>query len=53
MTFGWIPLLGVHDANPDDPFEDKTIDKSSTFIAGIVVELMIMSIISSLMRESL
>jgi hypothetical protein len=33
-TFGWIPLLGIHDANPNDPFEDKAIYESSTFIAG-------------------
>jgi phosphate transport system permease protein len=51
-TFGWIPLLGIHDANPNDPFEDKTIYESSTFIAGIVVALMIMPIICSVMRES-
>ncbi len=51
-TFGWIPLLGIHDASPNDPFEDKTIYESSTFIAGIVVALMIMPIICSVMRES-
>jgi phosphate transport system permease protein len=51
-TFGWIPLLGIHDANPNDPFEDKTIYESSTFVAGIVVALMIMPIICSVMRES-
>ncbi|MGH3698328.1 MAG: phosphate ABC transporter permease subunit PstC [Pseudonocardiaceae bacterium] len=52
VNFGWIPLLGIHDADPNNPFEDETIYKSSTFIAGIVVALMIMPIISSLMRES-
>ena len=51
-TFGWIPLLGIHDANPSDPFEDKTIYESSTFVAGLVVALMIMPIICSVMRES-
>jgi phosphate transport system permease protein len=51
-TFGWVPLLGIHDADPNNPFENKTIYESSTFIAGIVVALMIMPIISSVMRES-
>jgi phosphate transport system permease protein len=50
--FGWLPFLGIHDATPDDPLADKTIYESSTFIAGIVVALMIMPIISSVMRES-
>jgi phosphate transport system permease protein len=51
-TFGWIPLLGIHDAKPDDPFQSLTIYESSTFIAGVVVALMIMPIICSVMRES-
>ncbi len=51
-NFGWIPLLGIHDAAPDDPGESLSIYKSSTFIAGIVVALMIMPIICSVMRES-
>ncbi len=51
-TFGWIPFLGIHDANPDDPLAVETIYKSSTFIAGIVVSLMIMPFICSVMRES-
>ncbi len=37
--FGWIPLLGIHDAEPDNPLEDLTIYKSSTFITGIVVAI--------------
>ncbi|MGH3822247.1 MAG: phosphate ABC transporter permease subunit PstC [Pseudonocardiaceae bacterium] len=49
---GWLPLLGMHDADHGGPFEDLTIYKSSAFIAGIVVALMIMPIVSSLMRES-
>lgn len=49
---GWIPFLRIHDANPDDPLATETIYKSSTFIAGIVVALMIMPIICSVMRES-
>jgi phosphate transport system permease protein len=51
-TFGWIPLLGIHGADPDDPLESATIYESSTFIAGIVVSLIIMPTICSVMRES-
>ena len=50
--FGWVPLLGISDVDPNDPLADLTVYKSSTFIAGIVVALMIMPIISSVMRES-
>jgi phosphate transport system permease protein len=50
--FGWIPLLSVPGANPNDPGESLAVYKSSTFIAGIVVALMIMPIICSVMRES-
>jgi phosphate transport system permease protein len=52
LTFGWVPLLGIHDADPNNPFENKTVYESSTFIAGIVVALMIMPIMCSVMRES-
>jgi len=50
--FRWIPLVGIHDAHPDDPLQSLTIYENSTFIAGIVVALMIMPIICSVMRES-
>jgi phosphate transport system permease protein len=50
--FRWIPLVGIHDAHPDDPLQALTIYENSTFIAGIVVALMIMPIICSVMRES-
>jgi phosphate transport system permease protein len=51
-TFGWFPLFAVSGATPDNPLENKTIYESSTFIAGIVVSLMIMPIVCSVMRES-
>lgn len=51
-TFGWLPLLGIAGADPNDPLATATVYQSSTFIAGIVVALMIMPIISSVMRES-
>jgi phosphate transport system permease protein len=52
LHFGWIPLLGIHDAHPDDPLQSPTIYENSTFIAGIVVALMIMPIMCSVMREA-
>jgi phosphate transport system permease protein len=51
-AFGWIPLLGIHDAQPGDPLETATKYESSTFVAGIVVALVIMPTICSVMRES-
>jgi phosphate transport system permease protein len=51
-TFGWLPLLGVADSHPGDPLETPTIYESSTFVAGIVVALVIMPTICSVMRES-
>jgi phosphate transport system permease protein len=51
-TFGWLPFLGIHDAHPADPLESATIYESSTFVAGIVVSLVIMPTICSVMRES-
>lgn len=51
-TFGWVPLLGIHDAHPDDPLQTPTIYESSTFVAGIVVALVITPTVCSVMRES-
>jgi phosphate transport system permease protein len=51
-TFGWLPLLGIHDAHPDDPLQTATIYESSTFVAGIVVALVITPTICSVMRDS-
>jgi phosphate transport system permease protein len=52
VTFGWLPFLGIKGADPNNPLATETVYKSSTFIAGTVVALMIMPIISSVMRES-
>ena len=49
--FGWIPLLSVEGADPTDPLSPSTVYTSSTFIAGIVVALMVAPIICSVMRE--
>jgi phosphate transport system permease protein len=49
--FGWIPLFKVDGVHLDDPLASSTVYTSSTFIAGIVVALMITPIITSIMRE--
>lgn len=51
MTFGWIPIFAVDGVDPGDPLASSTVYTSSTFIAGIVVALMITPIITSIMRE--
>ena len=50
--FGWIPLFRVQGVAPHDPQPSATPYTSSTFIAGIVVALMITPIASSIMREA-
>jgi phosphate transport system permease protein len=49
--FGWVPFLDVNGADPRDPLSPETVYTSSTFIAGIVVALMVAPIICSIMRE--
>jgi phosphate transport system permease protein len=49
--FGWIPFFNV-DADPNDPLTSVTNYKSSTFLAGIVVAMMVTPIASSVMRET-
>ncbi|MER7835383.1 phosphate ABC transporter permease subunit PstC [Streptomyces sp. NPDC096040] len=49
--FGWIPLFEVDGADPRDPLATATVYTSSTFIAGMVVSLMVAPIICSVMRE--
>lgn len=49
--FGWIPFLSVEGADPTDPLSPSTVYTSSSFIAGIVVSLMVAPIICSVMRE--
>jgi phosphate transport system permease protein len=49
--FGWIPFLHVDGVDPTDPLATETVYTSSTFIAGLVVGLMITPIVSSVMRE--
>ena len=48
----WLPLLRVDGADPNDPLASDTVYTSSTFIAGLVVAMMITPIASSVMREA-
>ncbi len=49
--FGWIPIFGVTGAEPHSPLASATVYTASTFIAGVVVALMVMPIQCSVMRE--
>jgi phosphate transport system permease protein len=51
-TFGWIPLFHVPGADPSNPLDSVTQYKSSVFLAGMVVALMITPIMCSVMREA-
>lgn len=50
-TFGWIPVFSLKGVDPNSPLPTPTTYTSSTFIAGIVVGLMITPIVTSIMRE--
>jgi phosphate transport system permease protein len=50
--FGWIPFLSVPGVNPGNPLPEDSLYTASTFIAGVVVGLMIVPVMSSIMRES-
>jgi phosphate transport system permease protein len=50
--FGWIPLFKVAGVTPHETQSTATAYTSSTFIAGVVVALMITPIASSIMREA-
>ncbi|HEY2795689.1 MAG TPA: ABC transporter permease subunit, partial [Micromonosporaceae bacterium] len=50
--FGWIPIFKVNGVNPHDPLATSTVYTSSTFIAGVVVGLMVAPIACSIMREA-
>ncbi|WP_213450769.1 phosphate ABC transporter permease subunit PstC [Rhizomonospora bruguierae] len=49
--FGWIPLFKVDGYDPRDPMANATALTSSTFIAGVIVAMMVTPIIASVMRE--
>ncbi|TXN31590.1 phosphate ABC transporter permease subunit PstC [Lacisediminihabitans profunda] len=50
-VFGWIPIFHVTGFDPEDPLSSPTIFTASTFVAGLVVAMMVAPIISSIMRE--
>lgn len=50
--FAWVPFLRVTGSDPRDPLATQTVYTSSTFIAGIVVAMMISPVICSIMREA-
>jgi phosphate transport system permease protein len=50
--FGWFPLFKVHGAHRHDPLATATVYTSSSFIAGLVVALMVTPIACSIMREA-
>ncbi len=48
---GWFPLFSVSGADPNSPLSSASVYTASTFIAGIVVAMMVMPIQCSVMRE--
>ncbi len=49
--FGWIPFLHVDGTQPGEPLASQSVYTASTFVAGIVVALMVAPIQCSVMRE--
>ena len=49
--FGWIPLFNVSGDDPTSPLASGTVYTASTFIAGVVVSMMVLPIACSVMRE--
>lgn len=50
-TFSWFGPFQVPGTDPSDPLATATVYTSSTFIAGLVVAMMITPVIASIMRE--
>ena len=48
---GWIPFFKVTGADPNNPLSSQSLFTASTFIAGLVVALMVLPIQASIMRE--
>lgn len=49
--FGWIPFVDVTGYDSSSPLVNLTVFSASSFIAGVVVSLMVMPIQCSVMRE--
>jgi phosphate transport system permease protein len=50
--FGWFPLFKVDGVDDSNPLPNDALYTSSTFIAGLVVALMITPIMTSMMNEA-
>jgi len=50
--FSWIPIFRVDNPDASNPLPDTSLYSSSTFIAGLVVGMMIVPVMASIMRES-
>jgi phosphate transport system permease protein len=49
--FSWIPILKVSGSDPSNPLTNNTVFTASSFIAGVVVAMMVIPIQCSVMRE--
>jgi len=49
--FGFLPIFSVTGADPNNPLGSASVYTASTFIAGIVVAMMVMPIQCSVMRQ--
>jgi len=49
--FGWLPFFSVEGADPTSPLSSASVYTASTFVAGIVVAMMVMPIQCVVMRE--
>lgn len=49
--FGWIPIFAVDGDDPTSPLGSASAYTSSTFIAGVVVSMMVIPLQASVMRE--
>jgi len=49
--FGWVPIFSVDGSDPDDPLSTATVFTSSTFIAAVVVAIMVAPFTTAVMRE--
>ncbi len=49
--FSWLPFFDVARADPNSPLSSSSVYTASTFIAGIVVAMMVMPISCVVMRE--
>lgn len=49
--FGWVPFFSVDGADPQNPLSSATVYSASTFIAGVVVAMMVIPIQCVVMRE--